>query len=75
MATRAIGFHNLRHSHASGLLRSGVDLKVISSRLGHSRVAFTADTYIHLVPSQDQEAATRTEAAFEKARAHPKKSA
>ncbi len=74
----SIGFHQLRHSHASGLLRSGVDLKVISSRLGHSRTAFTADTYIHLVPSQDQEAADRTEAAFskaKKARGLPKKSA
>ena len=55
-----ISFHSLRHSHASGLLRNGVDMKVISSRLGHSRVGFTADTYIHLVPEQDQDGAKKT---------------
>jgi len=39
-------FHALRHSHASHLLRSGVDPKVISERLGHSKVAFTLDKYV-----------------------------
>ncbi|MBK9165837.1 MAG: tyrosine-type recombinase/integrase [Bryobacterales bacterium] len=57
-------FHALRHSHASQLLRAGIDMKVISSRLGHSRTAFTADTYIHLLPGQDQEAARRIEQAL-----------
>jgi integrase len=61
-------FHALRHSHASHLLRAGVDAKVISERLGHSRVAFTLDTYTHLKPSQDAEAARRIDAAMERAR-------
>jgi integrase len=65
-------FHALRHSHASHLLRSGVDAKVISERLGHSKVAFTMDQYVHLLPGMQEEAANRIEkamnAAFDKIR-------
>jgi integrase len=49
------------------LLKDGVDLKVISKRLGHSRASFTMDTYIHLAPGQDGEAAIRTNTRLEKA--------
>jgi integrase len=63
-------FHALRHSHASQMLRAGVDLKMISERLGHSRVSFTIDTYAHLFPGMDEEAARRVgatlDAAFDK---------
>ncbi len=52
-------FHALRHSHASHLLEGGIDLKLVSERLGHSRASFTLDRYIHLLPGPDQEAATR----------------
>jgi integrase len=52
-------FHALRHSHASHLLKAGVDPKLISSRLGHSRASFTMDTYAHLLPGADQSAAER----------------
>jgi integrase len=38
-----IRFHDLRHSHASHLLRAGVHPKVVSERLGHSRVGITLD--------------------------------
>lgn len=40
-----IRFHDLRHTHATLLLRAGVNPKVVSERLGHSSVAFTLDTY------------------------------
>jgi integrase len=60
-------FHALRHSHASQLLKDGVDMKVISKRLGHSRASFTMDTYAHLLPGQDEEAAKRTDAGLRKA--------
>ncbi|HYL09365.1 MAG TPA: tyrosine-type recombinase/integrase [Candidatus Acidoferrales bacterium] len=36
-----IRFHDLRHTHASHLLRAGVHPKVVSERLGHSRVGIT----------------------------------
>lgn len=57
-----VRFHDLRHSHASQLLRSGVDPKVISARLGHSKVGFTMDVYAHLFPGMQAEAARRTDA-------------
>lgn len=50
-------FHDLRHTHASLLLRGGIHPKVVSERLGHSTVSITLDTYSHVVPSLQQEAA------------------
>jgi integrase len=43
-----IRFHDLRHTHATLLRKLGVDVKVISERLGHSDVAFTLKTYTHV---------------------------
>ncbi len=43
-----ISFHGTRHTHATMLLKSGTNIKVISKRLGHSTVAFTMDTYVHV---------------------------
>ena len=52
-----ISLHGLRHSHASHLLAAGVNARVVSDRLGHSTVAFTLDTYAHVMPGQQAEAA------------------
>jgi len=60
-------FHALRHSHASHLLKDGIDLKLVSERLGHSRASFTLDRYIHLLPGRDQEAAERVDVSLRKA--------
>ena len=49
--------HSLRHFHPSTLLRAGVHLKVVSTRLGHSSVAITGDIYSHASPGLDQGAA------------------
>ena len=49
--------HSLRHFHTSTLLRAGVHLKVVSTRLGHSSVAITGDIYSHVSPGLDQGAA------------------
>jgi integrase len=54
-----VSFHNLRHSHVSQLLRAGISPKVISERLGHSKVGFTLHTYAHLLPGMQEEAASR----------------
>lgn len=43
-----ITFHGTRHTHATMLLKAGTNVKVISKRLGHSNVAFTMDTYVHV---------------------------
>ncbi len=42
---------------ASHLLAAGVNAKVVSERLGHSSVSFTLDTYGHVMPGQQSEAA------------------
>lgn len=44
-----IGFHGLRHTHASYLIAHGLSLEYISQRLGHSNVAITSKVYIHLL--------------------------
>jgi integrase len=43
--------HDLRHQFASNMLACGVDLKIVSDCLGHSKIGITADTYAHV--SQD----------------------
>jgi len=50
-------FHDARHSHATYLLEAGVNIKVVSERLGHASVAFTLDTYGHVTPGMQESAA------------------
>lgn len=54
-----VRFHDLRHAHATLLLRAGVALKTASARLGHSGIAFTADLYQHVAGDLDALAAQR----------------
>lgn len=42
-----IRFHDLCHTFATHALTSGVDVKTLSGILGHTRAAFTLDTYTH----------------------------
>ncbi|WP_322904827.1 tyrosine-type recombinase/integrase [Paenibacillus sp. SGZ-1009] len=42
-----IRFHDLRHTHASLLLKQNVHPKIVSERLGHSSVGITLDRYSH----------------------------
>ena len=59
LGLKPIRFHDLRHTHASLMLRQGVHPKIVSERLGHSTVSITLDTYSHVTPGL-QEAAART---------------
>jgi integrase len=52
-----IRFHDLRHTHATHLLTAGANVKVVSERLGHASVSFTLDTYGHVLPGQQADAA------------------
>lgn len=54
-----VRLHDLRHSYASLMLESGVDLKTVSQALGHSTIRITADTYAHVTPAMQQSAAER----------------
>ena len=51
-----IRFHDLRHSHATHLLRQGVPPKVVQERLGHSNPAFTLAVYSHVLPGMQEDA-------------------
>jgi integrase len=46
-----IRFHDLRHTSASLALAAGVQMKVVSERLGHSTTGITADLYTHVSPA------------------------
>jgi integrase len=59
-----IRFHDLRHSHATIMLKSNIHPKIVSERLGHSRVALTMDTYSHVIPGMQEGAAAAIDAAF-----------
>lgn len=50
------GLHTLRHTFASTLLRKGIDVKVVSSLLGHKKVSTTYNTYIHIIEEQQNSA-------------------
>ena len=58
---RSVRLHDLRHSHATHLLASGVHPKVAQERLGHSSVAITLDLYSHVLPGMQAEAAGRVD--------------
>jgi len=52
-----IRLHDLRHTHATILLKAGVPVKVVSERLGHSSPAFTMTVYQHVLPGMQADAA------------------
>lgn len=49
------------HTHATLLLAKGVNVKVISERLGHSNIKITLDTYSHVLPTMQEEAVNKIE--------------
>lgn len=57
-------FHDLRHTHATQLLRQSIHPKVVSERLGHATVSITLDLYSHVLPGMQKEAAERVDAAL-----------
>jgi integrase len=52
-----IRFHDLRHTAATLALSANVNPKIVSEMLGHSSVAFTLDTYSHVLPTMQTDAA------------------
>jgi integrase len=59
-----IRFHDLRHTAATLLLGQNVNVKVVSEMLGHSNIAITLDTYSHVLPTMQADAAAKMEALF-----------
>lgn len=56
-----IRFHDLRHTHATLLLKLGTSPKIISERLGHSTVSFTLDTYSHVNVDMQRDEVSKAE--------------
>ncbi len=52
-----IRLHDVRHSYATAALAAGIPAKVVSERLGHATIAITMDTYSHVLPGLDAQAA------------------
>jgi integrase len=57
-----IRLYDLRHTSATLALTAGVPPKVVSEQLGHASAAFTLDTYSHVLPHMQEEAAAKMEA-------------
>lgn len=49
-------FHDLRHTHATLLIANGIDMKTVSSRLGHSNISTTMNIYTHVLSENDKKA-------------------
>ena len=61
-----IRFHDLRHTAATLMFKQGVHPKVVQERLGHSSIVLTMDTYSHVIPSMQEDAADILEKAIER---------
>lgn len=59
-----VTFHSLRHSFATLQLINGVNPKIVQEALGHSSITLTLDTYSHVIPSLQKEAAKKLDALF-----------
>ena len=51
-----VRIHDLRHTHATWLLEAGINVKIVSERLGHSSCRITLDTYSHVLKTMQDEA-------------------
>ena len=61
-----IRFHDLRHSAATIMIKMGVNPKVVQEVLGHSNINITLNIYTHVLPSMQQEVATKLDNLFGK---------
>jgi integrase len=58
--------HDLRHSCATLLLAQGVNPRVVTETLGHFQVSLTLNTYSHVLPALQRDAAARMNAVLER---------
>jgi integrase len=58
---KSVRLYDLRHSCATLLLAQGEHPKIVSERLGHASITLTLDTYSHVLPTMQQQAAERLE--------------
>ncbi len=58
-----IRFHDLRHTYASLLISTDVNIKYLQTQMGHSTITTTMDTYGHLMEEVNREPARELEKA------------
>ncbi|WP_455717395.1 tyrosine-type recombinase/integrase, partial [Anaerosporobacter sp.] len=61
-----ITLHGLRHTSATLLIAENVDVKTVSSRLGHAQTSTTMDIYAHALKQMDEKASNALEDAFKR---------
>ncbi len=61
---KGIRLHDLRHAHATLLLKQGAHPRVVQERLGHSTIATTLDVYSHVTPGLQEAVAVRFDEAM-----------
>jgi len=52
-----VRLHDLRHTHATAMLRAKIHPKIVQERLGHSTIAITLDIYSHVLEGMQEDAA------------------
>ena len=57
-------FYDLRHTCASLLLAQGIQPRVLMEILGHSQISLTMNTYAHVMPQLERDAADKMNAAL-----------
>lgn len=57
----SVRLYDLRHTCATLLLAQGEHPKIVSERLGHANITLTLDTYSHVLPGMEEQAAQRLE--------------
>jgi integrase len=62
-----VRLHDLRHTHATAMLKAKVHPKVVQERLGHSTIGITLDTYSHVLEGMQEDAAEIVDAGLQAA--------
>ncbi len=62
---KGVRIHDLRHTHATLMLKAGIHPKVVSERLGHANIGITLDIYSHVLPGLQEAAAEKFDRIFE----------
>jgi integrase len=52
-----VTLHECRHTYASFMIAAGVNMKALSTYMGHTSITTTLDRYGHLLPGTETEAA------------------
>jgi integrase len=62
-----IRLHDLRHAHATAMLKGNIHPKIVQERLGHSTISVTLDIYSHVLEGMQEDAAGIVDAALQAA--------